>query len=300
VRRSAYKQAVVILLLLAICVLGSTSVMGATVSWWRFEAGEDTDPSASGFSNPNEIGSEPPMVSSNATLGTSAPDLFSAVVPQVNVANTGSVRSAQNGNGSDGIFGTAAYSSTLDVNSITVEFWMRTTESDAGFVARTTNTNDAGEGGTLDNGFRIVDPNNVRVEYYTDNGSGGGVRRRINSGVDVRDGDWHYIAFTYDAATGIGNLYVDDVSSPAGTRNDNNNRNLWWGNGTPEPDVQIGYRMDGNPNNNTGTLDEIRFTDSALPPGELLVVPEASQLIASVLLTCWLWLSATRKREEVG
>ena len=259
-------------------------VEAATVSWWRFEAGEDSDPSDSGLINPNEIASEPAIVSSNATIGTSAPDLFDTVVPQVNVANTGSVRSFVNGSGGDGIFGSAAYSSTLDVNSITVEFWMRTTESDAGFVARTIDSGLSGEQGTLLDGFRIVDPNNVRVEYYTDDGSGGGVRRQLDSNVDVRDGLWHYIAFTYDAATGVGNLYVDDVDAPAGTRTDAANRNLWWGAGGSQPGVHIGYRMDGNPNNNTGTLDEIRFTDSALPPEQLLIVPEASQIAAVVTM----------------
>lgn len=274
------------------------SANAATVSWWRFEAGEDDDPSAAGLNNPNEIASEPDMISSNATIGTNAPDLFETVVPATGDTNTGSIRSFVNGSGGDGIFGSAAYSSTLDVNSITVEFWMRTTESDAGFVARTTDSSLSGEQGTLLDGFRIVDPNNVRVEYYTDNGSGGGVRRQINSGVDVRDGDWHYIAFTYDAATGVGNLYVDDVSSPAGTRNDANNRNLWWGSGSPQPGVHIGYRMDGNPNNNTGTLDEIRFTDNALPPEELLIVPEASQFVATSTLLLWMWLTGSRRRRR--
>lgn len=251
------------------------------VSWWRFEDGEDDDPSANGLENPNEVSGEPAMISDNATIGNNIPDLFDTSVPGANVPNTGSVRSYVNGGSDDGIFGTAAYSSTLDVNSITVEFWMRTTENDAGFVARLVNVNQAGETGSLSNGFRIVDPNNVRVEYWVSENNGNNpVKRTLTSNVSVNNGNWHYIAFTYDAATGVGKLYIDDAFNPAATRNDNDNRRLWWGSGSPQPQVVIGYRMDGNPNNNTGTLDEIRFTDFALPPDDLLVVPEASQWAA--------------------
>lgn len=263
-----------------------SSSTAATVSWWRFEAGEDDDPSALGFENPNEIATEPAMISADATLGTSAPDLFDTVVPQVGVPNTGSIRSATNGDGADGIFGSAAYSSTLDLDSITVEFWMRTTENEAGFVARTTDFNDAGETGSLDNGFRIVDPENVRVEYWTaNNGGQQQTLRTLTSNVAVNDGEWHYIAWTYDAATGVGNLYIDTASAPVVSIDNQDNRNIWWGGNSAQPEVYIGYRMDGNPGNNTGTLDEIRFTDGALPPDELLLVPEPSQWMAGLLLS---------------
>jgi len=273
------------------------TVEGATVSWWRFEAGEDDDTSAAGFENPNEIASEPAMISSNATLGTNAPDLFDTVVPQVGVSNTGSVRSFINGQGTDGIFGSAAYSSTLDVDSITVEFWMRTTENEAGFVARTTDSADSGESGTLTDGFRIVDPQNVRVEYWTsDTGGGSTVRRTLTSNIATNDGEWYYIAFTYDAATGEANLYIDDVDTPVATRDDSDNRPMWWGSGSPQPGVHIGYRMDGNPDNDTGTLDEIRFTDFALPPEELLVVPEVSQIAALLTLIACGWLRSRSRK----
>ncbi|MEM6822177.1 MAG: LamG domain-containing protein [Verrucomicrobiota bacterium] len=274
----------------------SFSASAATVSWWRFEAGEDDDPSANGLENPNEVGSEPALISSDATIGTNAPDLFDTVVPGPNVPNTGSIRSSTNGSGSDGIFGTAAYSSTLDIDSITVEFWMRTTESDAGFVARTTDFNDAGEQGTLNDGFRIVDPNNARVNFWTSDSSGNNTTQHtLSSGTSVNDGDWHYIAFTYDEATGVANLYVDDVTSPAATLDTGTDRPLWWGGAAAQPEVIIGYRMDGNPNNNTGTLDEIRFTDNALPPDDLLIVPETSQIVSVIALVA-LALVAPRLR----
>ncbi len=289
-------KAVALFFILA--VMASTQMaQGATVSWWRFEAGQDVDPDSEGFENPNEIATEPAMISADATLGTSAPDLFDTIVPQVGVPNTGSIRSATNGSATDGIFGSAAYSSTLDLDSITVEFWMRTTESEAGFVARTTDFNDAGESGNLDNGFRIVDPENVRVEYWTaNNGGQQQTLRTLTSNVSVNDGEWHYIAWTYDNSTGIGELYIDTAAAPVVSRNDNDNRNIWWGGNSAQPEVFIGYRMDGNPANNTGTLDEIRFTDEALPPDELLVVPEASQVMAATMLCLLGFVAWIRQR----
>ncbi len=270
------------------------------VSWWRFEAGQDTDPSATGLVNPNEVGSEPSMVSMNATIGTNSPDLFDTTVPGANVSNTGSVRSVINGQGDDGIFGTAAYSSTLDVNSITVEFWMRTTESDAGFVARTTNFAEAGETGNLSNGFRIVDPDNVRVDFWTSQNNGSGTQlRTLTSNVSVNNGAWYYIAFTYDQATGIANLYVGNPLTPAASGDFTNNRRLWWGSSSAEPEVIIGYRMDGNPNNNTGTLDEIRFTDFALPPDQFLAVPETSQIAALIVLGLLVCFSQRRRLTKI-
>ncbi len=287
----------------AMALCSSVEVQAATVSWWRFEAGQDTNPSATGFSNPNEVAGQPAMVSSNAVLGTSSPDLFATVVPGPNVTNTGSVRSAVNGASQDGIFGSAAYSSVLNVNSISVEFWMRTTESEAGFVARTSNSANSGETGTLTDGFRIVDPDNVRVEYYTSNNGGGSVNlRTLTSGVAVNDGLWHYIAFTYDFSTSVGKLYIDDVNNPVAQLNDSNNRRMWWGSNpaSSRPGVHIGYRMDGDPLNQTGTLDEIRFTDLALPPSELLIVPETSQMVALAMLFIFILSTSVCARRRQG
>jgi hypothetical protein len=255
--------------------VGVSTSQSATISWWRFEAGSDTDPSPGGLVNANEVSGQPAMISSNAIITTDAPSLFAPFIPQTGDTNTGSVRAFVNGSAEDGIFGSAAYSSTLDVNSITVEFWVRTTENEAGFVARTTNPQQAGETGSIDNGFRIVEPQNLRVEYYRLNGAGtGGTLVTLTSGIAVNDNVWHYIAFRYDQATGLGELLLDGVVVASNDGPDN--RRLWWGPSGSQPTVIAGYRLDGNPNNTFGTLDEIRFSDVALPNTELLLVPEAS------------------------
>lgn len=265
------KSSLLLLLLLSLAV----SCQAATISWWRFEDGEDDDPSAAGLRNPNEISGEPDMVSSNALITTDAPSLFASFIPLYGTPNTGSVRSYTNGNSTDGIFGTAAYSSTLDVNSITVEFWLRTTEGEAGFVARTTNATLAGETGNLTNGFRIVEPQNLRVNYWVSNMDGSSpTQYTLTSGIAVNNGAWHYVAFRYNHTTGLAELILNGgvVASYDGP----DNRRMWWGPTGSQPEVIIGHRMDGMPNNTVGTLDEIRFSNVALANSELLIVPESS------------------------
>lgn len=278
-----------------------------TISWWRFEAGEDDDPSALGFENANEISGEPAMISDNATLGTSTPDLFDEFIPGTGDTNTGSVRSVTQA-GSDGIFGEAAYSSTLDVSTITVEFWIRTTESQAGFVARTTDP-DTGESGSITDGFRIVEPQNVRVDFWTadtvgngdykTSGNGSPSQTTINSGVAINDGDWHYIAFRYDETTGTASLVIDYQEF---TTDLDDGDVLYWGGtsvtdrtGGGEPVVTIGNRLDGNANNQTGTIDEIRFTDQFEEDDELLnPIPEASTIVMGGLLIGFAIMSARK------
>jgi hypothetical protein len=273
----------------------SLSTQAATTSWWRFEAGSDTDPSAAGLVNANEVAGEPAMVSANATLGTNAPDLFDDFIPSTGDTNTGSVRSFVNGAGTDGIFGSAAYSSTLDSRSITVEFWVRTTESEAGFVARTTDPDQSGESGSLDNGFRIIDPDNVTVEYWVSRNDGTDEEFvSLVSGEGIADGEWHYIAFRYNNSNGLGELIIDNVV--VASDNGPNNRRLWYGDpGNDEPGVHIGYRMDGDPLNQTGTLDEIRFSDTSLPDEELLVVPEGTAFWPMALLSAGVLFGLARR-----
>lgn len=260
-----------------------TPASAATTSWWRFEDGEDSDPSAAGLINANEISGQPAIVSENAVIVTDAPSLFAPFIPQFGIPNTGSVRSFVNGSGTDGIFGTAAYSSLLDTNSITVEFWIRTTENEAGFVARTTNPAQAGESGSLSNGFRIVEPQNLRVDYWVSNIDGTSPTLvTLTSGIAINDGNWHYVAFRYNHTNGVGDLILD--GNVVASNNGANNRRLWWGGGNPAPEVYVGYRLDGNPNNTTGTLDEIRFSDNFLPNNQLLIVPEPSTIAAGLLL----------------
>jgi hypothetical protein len=284
----------------ALCALllawfaATSPTSAATISWWRFENGADSDPSPAGLINANEVPGEPAMVSSNAIIVTDAPSLFAPYIPLNGIPNTGSVRSFTNGNSNDGIFGTAAYSPTLDTYSLTVEFWIRTTENEAGFVARTTNPAESGESGNLSNGFRIVEPQNLRVEYWVSQINGNNPTLvTLTSGIAINDGNWHYVAFRYNHTNGVGDLILD--GNVVATNDGPNNRRLWYGPNGSQPAVHIGYRLDGAPNNTIGTLDEIRFSDLYLPNEQLLVVPEPSTIAAGLLLLAWIAFDARRR-----
>jgi hypothetical protein len=178
-----------------------------------------------------------------------------------------------------------------------VEFWVRTTESTAGFVARTSIFQNAAESASLADGFSIVDPNNVRVAFFTSapDGSDAAVTS-LASNISINDGNWHYIAFRYNSESRLADLTINSQSvstlvSGAG------DRPLWWGGAGSTPPVIIGYQMDGNENNNTGTFDELRFTDTALQDDDLLAIPEprASALFASLGILCFLALVRNRR-----
>lgn len=124
----------------------------------------------------------------------------------------------------------------------------------------------------------------MRVNFFTGTSSSG-TQRTINSGVSVNDGEWHYIAFTYDSASGLAQLYVDDqVFSNTGSQAGDV---MYWGGASATPTVTIGYQMDGNPGNDIGTLDEIRFSDVALAEEDLLrstpIIPEPRTVAMGVL-----------------
>lgn len=270
--------------------LGALSIQSAyaavTTSWWRFEV--DTDSSPTALSVDNEILGEPALTSSNARIGVMAADLFDTIIPGTDTPNAGSVFAVNTGGDNAGIFGTAAYSENLDVASITVEFWVRTTESTAGFVARTSVFENAAESANPTDGFSIVDPNNVRVNFFTSSEDGTDpAPTSLSSNIAINDGNWHYVAFRYDKVSRVAELMVDSqsiVTEAAGI----DERPLWWGGPGSAPPVVVGYQMDGNRDNNTGTFDELRIVDDTLEDGDLLIIPEPATVAfhASLGILC--------------
>ncbi len=115
----------------------------------------------------------------------------------------------------------------------------------------------------------------------------------LESGDGIADGEWHYIAFRYNNTNGLGELIIDNVV--VASNNGTDNRRLWYGDGDPEPGVHIGYRMDGDPLNQTGTLDEIRFSDVSIPDEELLVVPEGTAFWPMALLSACVLFGLARR-----
>jgi len=159
----------------------------------------------------------------------------------------------------------------LNTDSITVEFFARSAENDAGFFTRSTASNGSDFG---TNGVCIVDPNDLDIYYAVDDGAGG-TTNVIWTSLHNSAGQWAHYAFTYDAPTGIGMFYINGVLQ---ARHDGpDNRTLDWGSGTT--DIKVGIGMDGGgPLISKGIFDELRVSSSALSPDQLLYFPD--QLIA--------------------
>jgi hypothetical protein len=149
----------------------------------------------------------------------------------------------------------------LSPGSITVEFRTRV-NSDFDFVdAR-------GSGKDSQHGF-VLDNRKLRVRYFIANEAGDNNEKeiRIASGKDLPKDKWIHIAFTYDAASGRGALYVD--GQVAGEHLGPVNRRLWWDSKKPKYTIAKGAKGAAN------LLDELRICNVSLPPSQLLQKGEA-------------------------
>jgi hypothetical protein len=246
----------------------------ATIGYWRMEA--DLDPSANGLRVANEVAGGADLLSTEAFVDLAANP--TGTVPNTGAINLGSIGSSLQG-GANGINGTVAWSSVLDTSSLTAEFWARTGESQATLLQRSSGAN----------GLTITNPNNLSITYYVSNGAGGGIAVTLNTGHNM-NATWHHYAFTYDAATGVGAFYVDGVVVASNDGIDG--RALYWGGASP---LRVGLLMDYAAAFN-GTMDELRLSDTALPPTQLLgavAEPAAGLLLALAFL-------AARARQSSG
>ena len=244
-------------------VLVGQAARGATIGYWRMEA----DGPAGGFDIVNEIAGGTAMTSTNAQLDTDVPI---TPIPQTGAANTRSVYRVAGG-GSNGINGRIAHYAALDSDSITIEFWCRTTEGEAAPFARATGANRNTLG---TDGFSMIGTSNLAVRYWVDDGAGGSTA--VNwSGAHDFGGSFNHIAFTYDAATGVGTFYVDGVEKKSNDGPDNRGL-VWPGSGIS---AQVGEGQD------SGEIDELRISNVALDPATefLNVVPEPATLALAAM-----------------
>ena len=177
------------ILVVALVILATDSgpALGSVVGYWRMET--DTDTGAA-VSVPNEIvGGNP--------LTTSVAQLYGAV-PVDPVPLTGQANSYSINPNSQSIEGIVNPYAALDADSITVEFYARTTEGAGDLVTRTYGSA----------GFKITDFNSVDVTYYVDDGGGGSQAVTINTSHDM-DADWDHMAWTYDQSTGVGRFFAN-------------------------------------------------------------------------------------------
>jgi hypothetical protein len=267
--------------LLAACGVGTSRA--AVVGYWRNET--DTDASG-GLSVPNEVGSGSPLVAAAASL---APEVPVTTIPQTGLPNATSL------NGDQVINGSIAAYPALNTGSVTVEFWARTLESAGYLIGRTTGQSNTAIPTTITDGYAVENFNAVRVRYAVDNGAGGTTQVTLTPATAINlDTPWVHIAWTYNAATGVGNLYADGtlVATNAGTP----------GAALVQPAAQsitVGGDMDGGTLSSgsvTGIFDELRISDTALPPTQFLNSPPVPEPAGGVALLGVAGLLGARRR----
>ncbi len=288
-------------------VLGGVSLVQADViSYWRFEQNNSTSPT---FINPNEIGTEPDMVmqpnvpGSFANGGQQYTNVPVNPIPDTGATNDFAVGIVGATSGGAGIYGIAAYSPTLDVENMTVEFFFRTAEGEAEFVARTANPSSATPGAPIDDGFRAgLSPNSgergqVQVLYHTSADGINSTQIELITPTTFNDSQWHHFAFTYNDATGVGQLYIDGVLQDSNDGPDG--EDIFW-RVADTPEVYIGYRMDGGTASSSGggLLDEIRWSNVVLDPGGFLNAPEPETYLAGGLLLLAAGMYEYRRRRR--
>ncbi|MGJ8677810.1 MAG: LamG-like jellyroll fold domain-containing protein [Akkermansiaceae bacterium] len=274
----------------------SGDLSAAVITYYRFEV--DNDPDPLGLETPNEISGQPSLKSISAAIdmSTNAGSLPNLFVPSSGQSNSGSLDGLSSGTGNPDINATAAYTNTLDVDEMTVELFVRSEEQDGVLVGRSSSNNIAS---SIADGFRIYDPDDLKVEFYTEDTMGNVGLNTISTTYGLDDSDdpnnvrgdgnaaWRHIAFSYDKTSGIGVLYIDGVaveSVSAGAESV-----LYWGESDPE--LQVGVNLDGYNFSKTaddnGYIDELRISSEDISATEFLSsptdVPEPSSILLAFL-----------------
>jgi len=242
--------------LTAIFLMRSAAKADVT-GYWRME--QDLN-AGSGVTITNETGYNSLIMTGAGSLDTGHPDSVMTNLLDGGVTNNASLA------GGNEINAYVSSYTNLNSNSITIEFFARSAENDAGFVTRATGSDGVN---FSTNGVSIVDPNDLDIYYAIDDGAGGTTNVTWNSIYDSA-GKWNHYAFTYDAASGIGAFYLNGVLRAM--KDGPDNRALDWGDGTAA--IRVCYGMDGgSPLIGKGLFDELRISDVALTPDDLLHQP---------------------------
>ena len=125
-----------------------------------------------------------------------------------------------------------------------------------------------GSGKDKQHGF-VFDNRKARVRYFVANEAGDNNEKEINlkSGNELPKDKWTDIAFTYDAATGRGVLYIN--GELAGEHQGPANRGLWWDNKKPNYAIAKGAKGGNN------LIGELRVSNVSLSPAQLLCKKDA-------------------------
>ncbi|MEM1223521.1 MAG: LamG-like jellyroll fold domain-containing protein [Verrucomicrobiota bacterium] len=273
------------------------------LSYYRFEI--DLDPDPLGLETPNEVFGLPALVAASARIDDSAnpgslPNIF---VPGTGAPNTASLDGLST-SGNPDANASADYSSILDVDELTAEMFVRTEEQVGVLIARSTSTNVLSG---ISDGFRIYDPNDLKVQFYTEDPFGNVQLNQISTSAGLDDlsqprGDgnaqWRHVAFTYDQTLGIGQLYLDGEvigSATAGAGS-----SLYWGleSLANQRTLDVGFGLDGfnfsKTASDNGYIDEVRISSQPLTEAEFLL-PESRHYGLILALVALGWVISRRK-----
>lgn len=259
-------------------LIAAGDARAATIGYWRMEV--DNDASANGLSVPNEVAGGTALLSSEALLDGS--NLPTTIVPLTSEPNNFSVAAAIQG-GPNGINGSAAWYSALDVTSITLEYWGRTLETTATPFRFST--------GGLD-GIVITDPNTLNVTWNVD--VAGTPTAYSLTNLDNMDANWSHYAFVYDETNGLASFYVDGVIAGSFDGPDNSPLIV-----VPGTSIELGVLMDY-ASAGQGTLDEVRIDGTVLSPTIFLVPEPTTGLQLALGLAMLGAVGRRRSRSAVG
>lgn len=252
----------------ACCSLASPT-QAAVIAYWRFEPGNFTGDSAGGNTLANT------GVTSSVDVATNAPGTGSA-----------------NFDGNQTLFNTIGNLNLSPYSQITIEWFMKSTQSSIGQVFE----HNAGSGEGAFGGY-INDAVADRVEMYS-RGTGGATY--VEDALRPLDGEWHHFAITIDstlAGADRNKLFIDGID--VGDENPS-----YPGAGAPAfLDAIWSFGQRGGTNYRlVGLLDEVRISSGLLDPSQFLNAPApAPEPTSAVLLGLGLiCLTNTRKRRRAS
>ncbi len=204
--------------------------------------------SPSEFEVANEVQGRSPLKASNATISAA---VSSRTIPRNGERNFTSLKKGRLMNDLEATIG--GYKE-LAAPSLTVEFWI---QADCEFDYVDARGKDKSE-----QGF-VIDNRQLRLRYFVSNKKGDQNEKvvTIASKDKIPDNKWIHVAFTYDAASGVGTLFRDGKA--VGTHDGPDNRPLWWNHSTP--DLVVGKEASFR-----SYLDELRICRGALKPEQFL------------------------------
>ncbi len=212
----------------------------------------------------NQVGQKSPLRAKGAILSTNVPPSSSS---------TGKNLTSLAGNllGTQKLNATIAGYRELASKSITVEIWVRTSK-DHDFVDARTGGKEKEQGFVLDN----LRP---RVRYFVADPKEKKKRKlvTIESKEELQRNQWAHLAFTYNAASGLGSLYID--GKLLAQEDGKDQRPLVWDDPTPDLIVGAGAAS-------SSRMDELRISNRALKPEEFLMVG-GKQVKANAVTGYW-------------